>query len=94
MNTKFQLLVIVIIAVFSLSLNFSAASKGDDKNGPKSENKAYVTNTGEEKLGGLMLISATGPEQPFSITPGKKADSAGHYVYDDGAFHFFSFQQN
>lgn len=92
MNTKFQLLVIVIVAVFSLSLNFSVDSKDANKSLSKSERKEYVSKSTEEKLTGLTLLSVTNPDTPKPITQGDN-DSTGLYSYDDGSFHFFHFNR-
>ena len=92
MNTKFQLFVIVIIAVFSLSLNFSVDSKGGGKSGSKSENKEYLVKKTDEKLKGSVMTTETTPEAS-SPTPETKADSTMIYAYDDGPFHFFRFNR-
>jgi hypothetical protein len=92
MNTKNQLLIIVITAFFSLSLNFSAGTKDANKKDIRSERKEFITKTTEEKTKASMLISMTNSEV-IAPTSSNEADSTAMRPYDLGTFHFFHFNR-
>ena len=93
MNTKFQLLVVVIAALFSLSSGFTMQIHANKEKNPKQTNGHYETKASTE-----VSDTKTGGGSPdmgelTNDGHGKEGDMTGILPEDDGITHHFHLER-